>query len=192
MKKTILLGLFTGLFMVAFGQTFRGVSAIQKKQLLVAGHKIPVPTYLPAGFVLDSLDIQTSKQLKAWEKVIYLRYSRKQADGKWQSFYVEAGFDGIGSLWYDAETVQSGVGKIDLYYQPMEDEDGDGKKTKIEDMIGTEWFTVGGTAFHVYCFTPAPQFQEEPNSNTVIDPRKYTIIPKTEFKKILQSLKIFK
>lgn len=178
--------------MPAFSQTFPGVSADQKKQLLAAGHKVPMPTYLPAGFVLDSLVINTGKQLKAWDKTIYARYSRKLDNGNWQSFYVEAGFDGLGSLWYDPETVQSGVGKIDLYYQPLEDNDGDGKKTKMEDMIGTEWFTVSGVEYHVYCFTPAPVLQEEPNEETVIDPRKYTVITKAEFKKILQSLKIFK
>ncbi|HEX2628098.1 MAG TPA: hypothetical protein VHM26_03780, partial [Chitinophagaceae bacterium] len=148
MKKIIVLSFFIGLIMSAAGQTFPAVNAEQKKQVLAAGYKIPLPTYLPAGFVLDSLNIQTGKQLKAWDKNIYARYSRKQADGKWQSFYIEAGFDGIGSLWYDAETVQSGVGKIDLYYQPLEDA-GNGKKTKLQDMIGTEWFNVGGVEFHV-------------------------------------------
>jgi hypothetical protein len=191
MKKIIVLSFFIGLIMSAAGQTFPAVNAEQKKQVLAAGYKIPLPTYLPAGFVLDSLNIQTGKQLKAWDKNIYARYSRKQADGKWQSFYIEAGFDGIGSLWYDAETVQSGVGKIDLYYQPLEDA-GNGKKTKLQDMIGTEWFNVGGVEFHVYCSTPPPATQEEVNEDTVVDPRKYTIISKIEFKKILQSLKVFK
>ena len=191
MKKIIFLSFFIGLLLSAAGQTFPGVNADQKKQVLAAGYKIPLPTYLPAGFVMDSLIIKTGKQLKAWDKNIFARYSRKQADGKWQSFYIEAGFDGIGSLWYDAETVQSGVGKIDLYYQPMED-NGNGKKTKLQDMIGTEWFNVGGVEFHMYCYTPPPATQEEVNEDTVVDPRKYTIISKIEFKKILQSLKVFK
>lgn len=191
MKKIIFLSFFTGLLLSVAGQTFPGVNADQKKQVLAAGYKIPLPTYLPAGFVMDSLIIKTGKQLKAWDKNIFARYSRRQADGKWQSFYIEAGFDGIGSLWYDAETVQSGVGKIDLYYQPLEDA-GNGKKTKLQDMIGTEWFNVGGVEFHVYCSTPPPATQEEVNADTVVDPRKYTIISKIEFKKILQSLKVFK
>jgi hypothetical protein len=192
MKKIILLSLLTGLLLSVAAQTFPGVNADQRKQVLAAGYKIPLPTYLPAGFVMDSMIIKTGKQLKAWDKTIFARYSRRQSDGSWQSFYVEAGFDGIGSLWYDAETVQSGVGKIDLYYQPMEDEDGDGKKTKLEDMIGTEWFKVGGVEYHVYCYTPPPATQEDVNADTVVDPRKYKIISKVEFKKILQSLKVFK
>lgn len=190
MKKIIFLSFFSGLLLSVAGQTFPGVNAAQKTQLLAAGYKIPLPTYLPGGFVMDSVNLKTGRQLKAWDKNIFVRYSRKQAEGKWQSFYIEAGFDGIGSLWYDAETVQSGVGKIDLYYQPLEDENG--KKRKLEDMIGTEWFNVGGVEFHVYCFTPTPATQEEVNADTVVDPRKYSIISKVEFKKILQSLKVFK
>jgi hypothetical protein len=180
--------------MVAAAQVFPALKASHKKQLLATGYKIPVPTYIPAGFFIDTVITKTGKTVNVEDKVLFIQYSKKLPDGTYQGFYVDAGFDGLGSLWYKSETVQSGVGKIEMYYQPFEEVEEGQKPEKVMDLIGTEWFTINKVEFHVFgIVTPAKDEQEEEFiEDEKFDNRTFVPIPKNEFKKILQSLRILK
>jgi hypothetical protein len=175
----------------AFTQEFPGLKPAHKKQLLATGIKIPLPTWLPDGFILDTFETKIGKSVRAEDKALYVQYSKKLNDSTWQSFMVEAGFDGPGSLSYERDAIQSQVGKIEFYYQPHEEIDG--KKEKQEDLISTEWFEVNKVLFHVLSIVSGGnEFEvlgDEDESET-----KYNYIPlsKEDFKKILQSLQILK
>src|SRR5688572_12778619 len=112
MKKTLLALLFLYSTLIATAQIFPGLKASHKKQLLSSGYKIPMPTYVPAGFIIDTIITKTGKSLKPEDKILFIQYSKKLPDGTYQGFYIDAGFEGLGSLWYNSETIQSAVGKI--------------------------------------------------------------------------------
>lgn len=196
MKKTLLLLVALALFsFLGHSQDFPGLNANHKKKMLGSGLKIPLPTWLPAGFALDTFEIKTGKNVPVQEKVLLIQYTKKINDSTWQSFIVEAGFDGLGSLWYDNETVQSPVGKIQYYYQPIDKDSKpvDGSKPKQEDLIMTEWFTVDKTDFHIQCIvTTAGEYQVMGDEDEAEDKYKYAAIAKEDFKKILQSLQVLK
>ncbi len=178
----------------ATAQVFPVLKVSEKKQLLATGYKIPVPTYVPKGFVIDTIITKTSKSLEAYDKVLFIQYSKELPDGTYQGFYIDAGFDGLGSLWYKSETITTGVGKVEMYYQPFEDAEEGQKPEQIMDLIGTEWFRVNKVPFHVYSIvtvTP-PEDEEEMEEEGEDDNRKFVPISKVEFKKILQSLRILK
>lgn len=177
----------------ATAQVFPGLNASHKKQLLATGYKIPAPTYVPKGFAIDTIITKTGKGLHPEEKILFIQYCKKLPDGTYQGFYVDAGFDGLGSLWYTGEIVQSGVGKIEMYYQPFEEAEKGQKPERVMDLVGTEWFTVNEVEFHVYSIISAElPGDEETTTDEVFDNRKFVPVPKTEFKKILQSLRILK
>lgn len=195
MKQLLLSFLIIAVPVIAGAQVFPGITTAHKKQLLATGIKIPLPTYLPKGFSLDTIIVSnTGKTDTGEDRVLFVQYTKKLPDGRFQSFYAEAGFDGLGSLWYKGETLQSPLGKIILYYQPEEETEEGQKPVKVTDLIGTEWFTVAGTEFHVFCIvTATPPFEEEDlEEEEEKDPRIFVPIPKTTFKKILQSLRILK
>jgi hypothetical protein len=103
-------------------------------------------------------------------------YERELSIGATQRFALEAGFDGLGGLPYDAtKSLKTQVGTIDLMYEPN-DEDGN----KIKNYAITEWFSVGKTAFH-YMET----YEGEPEQPG----RKMLSMADTE--KILRSLRRF-
>ncbi len=195
MKKIILLLAVLGLSGLSIAQKFPALSEKHKKQLLATGFKIPLPAWLPEGFELDTIIISNiGEKDNGEDKVLFIQYSKELKDGTWQSFYVDAGFDGLGSLWYKGETVQSPVGKIIMYFQPMEETEPGEKPVKADDLIGTEWFTVHGHEFHVFCIITSEYDDEEmeEEDEEEIDTRIFVPIPKNEFKKILQSLQVLK
>jgi hypothetical protein len=195
MKYTLLLLSIALFSFTGYSQDFPGLNANHKKKMLGSGLKIPLPTWLPAGFTLDTFEIKTGKNVPVQEKVLLIQYTKKINDSTWQSFIVEAGFDGLGSLWYDNETVQSPVGKIEYYYQPIDKDSKpvDGSKPKQEDLIMTEWFTVDKTDFHIQCIvTTVGEYQVMGDEDEAEDKYKYAAIAKEDFKKILQSLQVLK
>lgn len=126
---------------------FPGLSAEQAQKLRVAKKitPIPLPTWIPAGFKVEKIDMLVGSKVALQDRVLNIIYSRKLASGKVQRFSLEAGFDGIGGLPYDVtKVVPSAVGKIDLMYEPNDlDESG-----KLKNFVMTDWFNVGKTAFH--------------------------------------------
>ncbi len=192
MKITLLFLSFTLFSLLSHSQNFPGINASHKKKILTGGVKTPLPTWLPSGFALDTLEIKTGKNVLVQDKVLLIQYTKKINDSTWQSFILEAGFDGLGSLWYDHETVQSDVGKIEFYYQPLETGD-NGKKEKQEDLIMTEWFVVDKLDFHVQCIVSSgAEFDLMGDKDEADNKYKYVPMSKEDFKKILQSLQILK
>jgi hypothetical protein len=193
MKKRLLFSFLICFCSVSFAQNFPGLKPQHKKILLASGMKIPLPTWLPDGFNLDTLEIKINKAIPVQDRILYVQYTKKINDTTWQSIMVEAGFDGLGSMDYKGESVSSLIGKIELYYQPYE-ETGNGKKTKLEDVIYTEWFEVNKVSFHVLSIVTMPggEFEALGNENEAEDKYNYTPVSKDDFKKILQSLQVFK
>ena len=91
MKKTLLLLVALALFsFLGHSQDFPGLNANHKKKMLGSGLKIPLPTWLPAGFALDTFEIKTGKNVPVQEKVLLIQYTKKINDSTWQSFIVKA------------------------------------------------------------------------------------------------------
>jgi len=191
MRKLIFTFLFGVLTLTGYSQLFPGLNAAHKKKLLATGIKIPLPTWLPAGFSLDTFETKAGKNIRVQDKILYIQYTKKLNDSTWQSVMVEAGFDGIGSLSYDRETVQSPLGKIEFYYQPYEEIDG--KKEKQEDLISTEWFEVNNIPFHLLnVITIGNEFEILGDDDESEEKYNYIPLGKDDFKKIIQSLQILK
>lgn len=194
MKKQFLLFFFIAITSIAWSQDFPGLRPADKKKLLATGMKIPLPTWIPEGFKLDTFELKTSKSIPVQDRILNVQYTKKINDSTWQSFMVEAGFDGLGSLWYDRENIQSAVGKIEMYYQPYEEEDDNGKKEKQEHLISTEWFEVSHISFHVLNIVTIPggEFEAVGDEDESEDKYQFVAISKDDFKKILQSLQVLK
>ena len=125
---------------------FPGVTAESKKQLATAKRSTPIalPTWVPAGFTGKRVHAVLGSKVAVEDRQLIIVYSRQLANGKLQRFAIEAGFDGIGDLAYDkSKRLRTPIGSVYLIYQPI-DEDG----KKLMDLAMTEWFDVGGTAFH--------------------------------------------
>jgi hypothetical protein len=153
---------------------FPGVSQFQLEVLNEAKKitAIPLPTWIPAGFKVADVKVRLGASVEIQDRVLTVIYSKNLADGKVQRFALEAGFDGLGGLPYDVtKVVSSPVGKIDLMYEP-DDEDG-----KVKNFAMTEWFKVGKTDFHY-----DGMYGNEPE-----DP-KLVMISLTDTEKILRSL----
>ncbi|MEQ1762360.1 MAG: hypothetical protein ABL984_04340 [Pyrinomonadaceae bacterium] len=100
---------------------------------------IALPTWLPPGFKFEKLKARIGREVSLEDREFVVIYSRTQG-GKTQRFALEAGFDGLGGLPYDAtQVIRSGVGQIDLMYEPK-DIDDSGKTVK--NWVYTEWFKV--------------------------------------------------
>lgn len=124
---------------------FPGVSDMHMTMLLEAKKvtSIPLPTWIPAGFKVTDVKLRLGSMVEIEDRVLIIVYSKSLADGKTQRFAIEAGFDGLGGLPYDVtKVIASGVGKIELMYEPS-NEDG-----KVKNFVMTEWFRVGKADFH--------------------------------------------
>lgn len=156
---------------------FPGVDFETMDQCLAAKRVMGValPTWLPKGFQLDSTKVRLGRGVAIEDREFVVVYRRSLANGKYQSFALEAGFDGLGGLPYETtKVITSAFGKIDLMYEPM-DVDGD---VRLKDYAMTEWFNVGKTPFHydgMYGFEP--------------DSKEQTMISLADTEKILKSLK---
>ena len=125
---------------------FPGVSPKQSQQLKTAKLTTPIvlPTWLPEGFKLSKIEMKLARTVPIYDRFLKVTYERELSGGATQRFALEAGFDGLGGLPYDAtKTLKTQIGEIDLMYEPV-DEDG----KKIKNYAITEWFNVGKTAFH--------------------------------------------
>ena len=135
---------------------FPGVSTPYMEQMIAAKRvmTIALPTWLPAGFKVEKIKARIGRGVALEDREFVVIYSRTQG-GKTQRFALEAGFDGLGGLPYDAtQVLRSPVGQIDLMYEPK-DMDDSGKK--IKNWVYTEWFKVGGRAdFHYIGMYGAP------------------------------------
>ena len=155
---------------------FPGVTPKQLQQLRSAKQTTPIvlPTWLPAGFKLARIEMKLDRRVPIYDRFLKITYERELSGGVTQHFYLEAGFDGLGGLPYDAtKSLKTQVGTIDLMYQPN-DEDGN----KIKNYAITEWFNIGRTAFH-YVET----YEDEPDQPG----RRMLSLADTE--KILRSLR---
>lgn len=153
---------------------FPGVSQFHLEVLLEAKKitAIPLPTWIPAGFKVSDVKVRLGTEVEIQDRVLTVIYSKNLADGKTQRFALEAGFDGLGGLPYDVtKVISSGAGKIDLMYEPN-DEDG-----KVKNFAMTEWFKVGKTDFHY-----DGMYGNEPEDKSL------TMISLAETEKILKSL----
>ena len=125
---------------------FPGTTPKQLQQLRTAKQSTPVvlPTWIPAGFKLAKIEMKLDRRVPIYDRYLKIIYERELTSGVTQRFYLEAGFDGLGGLPYDAtKSLKTQVGTIDLMYEPNDE---DGKKTK--NYAITEWFNIGRTAFH--------------------------------------------
>ena len=157
---------------------FPGITPKQFQQLKTAKQFTPIvlPTWLPAGFKLAEIEMKLARRVPIYDRSLKITYERELQNGISQRFALEAGFDGLGGLPYDAtKSLKTQVGTIDLMYEPN-DEDG----KKIKNYAITEWFSVGATAFH-YMET----YEDEPEQPG----RKMLSMADTE--KILRSLRRF-
>jgi hypothetical protein len=184
MKKFIFSALVFTVFSIAASaqaeKRFPGISAQQLQQLRTAKRvtAIPLPTWIPAGFKIKKLDMKLGAKVPVYDRQLVIIYSRSLPNGKTQRFAFEAGFDGIGDLPYDTtSTVKSGVGVIDIAYQPPDLDEG---SKKLKDFVMTQWFTVGKTAFHY-----DGMYGAEP------DDASLAMISLAETRKILGSLQRF-
>lgn len=138
------------LAVVVSGQTesrFPGVSGINLTILQETKKVMPfaLPTWIPPGFRLEKVDVNLGSEVPIEKKVLVMIYSRKLIDGRTQRFALEAGFEGLGDLPYEAtSSVRARIGKIDIAYEPA-DPDEAGKK--LRNFAMTHWFKVGETAF---------------------------------------------
>jgi hypothetical protein len=154
---------------------FSGVSEFHMGILLEAKKitAIPLPTWIPPGFKMTDVKVHLGSEVALQNRVLTIIYSKKFANGKVQRFALDAGFDGLGGLPYDVtKVIPSGVGNIDLMYEPN-DEDG-----KIKNYVMTEWFKVGKTDFHY-----DGMYGNEPEHPSL------TMISLEETEKILRSLR---
>lgn len=127
---------------------FPGISAQQLQQLNTAKRvtPIPLPTWLPAGFKVEKIEMKLGVKVPIQDRQLAIVYSRNLPKGKIQRFALEAGFEGLGDLPYDTtNTVRSALGNIDIAYEPP---DLDGNGIKLKNFVMTHWFNVGKTAFH--------------------------------------------
>lgn len=156
---------------------FPGVDATFMEQCLAAKQVMSVvlPSWLPNGFKLERTKVRLGKAVAIEDREFILIYERKLENGKLQRFALEAGFDGLGGLPYDVtKVVPSGIGKIDLMYEPMET---DGS-VRLKNYVMTEWFRVGKTEFHYI-----GMYDAEPELDTL------AMISLEDTEKILRSLK---
>lgn len=143
-------------------KTFPGVDLATMEQCLAAKRVMGValPTWLPKGFQLTSTKVRLGRAVALQDREFVVVYRRTLADGKHQSFALEAGFDGLGGLPYDVTKVLStALGKIDLMYEPIDVDGGE----RLKNYVMTEWFSVGKTPFHydgMYGFEPDTTEQE--------------------------------
>ncbi len=175
-------------------QNFPALKPAEVRALQTSGYSVPLPSWLPEGFVLDTIVMDNLKGLPE-EKALNITYIKALPDGTYQSFHIDAGFEGLGSLWFEGETIRSKAGKIFMYYQPMDGPESDESAEQLTDLIGTEWFLVNGLDFHVFCIIadPAKLSEDEiADMGKNYDPRVFVPIPKDEFRKILASLKVLK
>lgn len=159
---------------------FPGVSPKQFQQLRIAkkSTQLPLPTWLPAGFTLEKIEMKLGPRVRLENKQLVIIYSRKPANGKTQRFALEGGFEGLGDLPYDTtKTVRSTLGEIDIAYEPP---DLDGGGQKVKNFVMTHWFNVGKTAFHY-----DGMYSAEPEDKTL------AMISLADTEKILRSLQRF-
>lgn len=153
---------------------FPGISLFQMTQLREAKKvtSIPLPSWIPEGFKVTQVKLHLGSMVEIQDRVLIIVYSKNLANGKTQRFAIEAGFDGLGGLPYDVtKVISSGVGKIDLMYEPS-NEDG-----KIKNFAMTEWFRVGKAEFHY-----DGMYDNEPEDKSL------TMISLADTVKILKSL----
>ena len=127
---------------------FPGVSSVQMQQLRTAKRwtALPLPTWIPEGFKIEKITMNLGAKVAIQYRLLEIVYSRRLPNGKTQRFAIEAGFEGIGDLPYEStSSVRSGVGQIDIAYEPP---DLDGGGTKTRDYVVTHWFDVGKIPFH--------------------------------------------
>lgn len=184
MKKQIFLLLFITTILSAAAQNkiiFPGLTEVQKQKLLTTKIPVPLPTWIPKGFVVTYIIANTGRSVKIENKILTITYDKKLDNGSLQ-FKIDAGFEGLGDLPYEGgERIKSKVGDVYLYYEPN-DEDTRGKKTIEYGFIQTEWFDIKNLAFHVV-FT---------QSKDKIANRTSPKISKADAKKILQSMQVLK
>ena len=157
---------------------FPGITQKQLQQLKTAKLSTPIvlPTWLPAGFKLAKIEMKLARNVPIYDRFLKITYERELSGGATQRFALEAGFDGLGGLPYDAtKSLKTQIGTIDLMYEPN-DEGG----KRIRNYAITEWFSVGKTAYH-YMET----YEDEPEQPG----RKMLSMADTE--KILRSLRRF-
>lgn len=125
---------------------FPGFTTLQMKQLLYAAAycDIPLPTFLPEGYKVKSIDINIGPRGKIAQedKRLTITYENKQER---KYFVIEGGFDGLGDVpWTATKTLHTAIGAIDFFYDPK---DIDGSVLKGE--TSTQWFSAGsaGGAF---------------------------------------------
>ncbi len=159
MKKpylpSVLLLLFAVSSFTASGQTrsatigaLPGVSQGQMLMLREMKTALPIvtPTWLPAGFKLENIRVLYGSEIEIYDQELVLVYSRTMSNGKVQRFALEAGFDGLGDLPYeDTKVIKSSLGDIYLVYEPN---DPDNSKSKLNNFVMTQWFSVGDIAYH--------------------------------------------
>lgn len=115
---------------------------------------IPMPTWLPSGFVLEKLVTNVGRNVVADSMRLALIYTRNTTGGKKQIFMLEAGFEFGDVLYTDPIRLQSKIGKIDLYYEPEVEIDSvsDGLAKKMPNFVITDWIGNDTLNYPLYTY----------------------------------------
>jgi hypothetical protein len=128
--------------------SFPGVSQAQMTTLRDITRTVPLvlPTWLPAGFTLETIDARLGTQVKSGEQELFVIYSRSMPAGKEQRFAIEVGFAKwlIGDRFPPTKTIQTRIGTIDLVYQPS---DPNRSEQTLKDYARTKWFSVEDVSY---------------------------------------------
>ena len=152
---------------------------------------IALPTWVPSGFTVESMKLKLGMEIHPDSLAVSILYTRKTANGKKQAFIIEAGFE-FGDLPYgDPFIVNAPVGKINLYYEPVDDsisadKDSWGKKTK--DYVITDWFKCDTTGYPKYMYMSIEQSLVHEH---IVDEGAFEMISLEETKKIIGSIEKF-
>ena len=123
--------------------SFPGVSKAQITTLRDIKRVVPLvlPTWLPAGFTLETIDARLGTQVKSDEQELIFIYSRSMPAGKEQRFAIEAGFAKwlVGDRFPPTKVIYNPVVTIDIVYQPR---DPNNTEQILRNYSITKWFTV--------------------------------------------------
>jgi hypothetical protein len=149
---------------------------------------IPLPTWLPDGFVVERINARLGKNLKVDSMAMSIVYSKKTDGGKKQTFMIEARFE-FGDMLYSEQTfVTSALGKVYLYYEPIDDTLGSDSTRwgkKILNFVMSDYIVCDSAEYPKYVYMSMGDLLEE---NGIVIKNNFEMIPLEETKMIIASL----
>lgn len=149
---------------------------------------IPLPTWLPEGFKVERVLTKLGRNMDIDSIALNIIYTRKMQNGKKQAFIIEARFEFGDIMYTDFQVINSAVGKIRLYHEPINDsitgeETEWGKKTK--NFAITNYIERSTDDYPKYIYMCYDEFFVR---DGIIETNSFEMISFDETKKILASL----